>query len=122
MYLVIPNDLRTRIESGIIKVGYRLPSEADLSVQWGVSQLTSRQALNDLANLGFATRVKGAGTFSTDPRETGLLRQGVAKRSRPRLSLVLPFTPQMGRSIDLLHGVRECPAEALAISTLPKRF
>jgi DNA-binding LacI/PurR family transcriptional regulator len=107
MYLVILNDLRAKIESGIIKVGHRLPSEAELSAQWGVSRITSRRALNDLAELGFATRFRGAGTFSADPREVDLPKQGGGKRSRPVLSLVLPFATQLGRSIDLFHGVRE---------------
>jgi GntR family transcriptional regulator len=60
--------LRGRIESGEIGVGDRLPSEADLVSDFGVSRTTARRALDELRRQGLVRREPGRGTFLVSPR------------------------------------------------------
>ena len=60
--------LRGRIESGEIGVGDRLPSEADLVSDFGVSRTTARRALDELRREGLVRREPGRGTFLASPR------------------------------------------------------
>src|SRR5215213_10209370 len=55
--------LRGRIESGEIGVGDRLPSEADLVSDFGVSRTTARRALDELRREGLVRREPGRGRF-----------------------------------------------------------
>ncbi len=60
--------LKNRIESGDIGVGDRLPSEADLVRDYGVSRTTARRALDELRRQGLVRREPGRGTFLASPR------------------------------------------------------
>jgi GntR family transcriptional regulator len=55
------------IVTGKWKVDDRLPTETDLSSQYGVSKITVRQALRELATLGYVRREQGRGTFVQRP-------------------------------------------------------
>jgi GntR family transcriptional regulator len=59
----IEASLRTRIESGELGPGQRLPAERDMARQLGVSRMTVRQALAALADRGLVERGVGQGTF-----------------------------------------------------------
>ena len=63
VYIKIHNQLKRDIESGIWKVGDRIPSERALSVQFQVSRMTLRQALQTLVEEGILERRVAAGTF-----------------------------------------------------------
>ena len=60
--------LTERIESGEVGVGDRLPSEADLVAEFGVSRTTARRALDELRRQGLVRREPGRGTFLASPR------------------------------------------------------
>ena len=60
--------LTRSIESGVIGVGDRLPSEADLVRDYGVSRTTARRALDELRRKGMVRREPGRGTFLASPR------------------------------------------------------
>jgi GntR family transcriptional regulator len=51
------------IETGRWKPDEQLPTEEQLSVRFHVSKITVRQALRELANLGWVRREQGRGTF-----------------------------------------------------------
>lgn len=51
------------IETGRWKPDEQLPSEAQLSARFRVSKITVRQALRELASLGWVRREQGRGTF-----------------------------------------------------------
>ncbi len=68
LYYQILQDLRARIESGRIGIGERLPSEADLVRDYGVSRTTARRALDELRREGLVRREPGRGTFLASPR------------------------------------------------------
>ena len=68
LYHQILIGLTERIESGEIGVGDRLPSEADLVADFGVSRTTARRALDELRRQGLVRREPGRGTFLASPR------------------------------------------------------
>ena len=51
-----------------LKVGESIPSERQLSADFGVSRLTVRAALDDLVREGHLVRRRGAGTFVSEPK------------------------------------------------------
>lgn len=56
-------ELRSRIESGDLAVGDRLPSEASLCQDYGVSRSVVREALRGLQALGLTQSRTGKGTY-----------------------------------------------------------
>ena len=63
--LRVRDDLLSRIASGRIPAGSKLPPEPELAEEMGVSRPTLREALRSLEDDGFVTRTRGAGTYTT---------------------------------------------------------
>ena len=63
LYHQLQGVLRAEIESGRWRSDERLPSEVELARRFQVSKITVRQALQDLADLGYIRREQGRGTF-----------------------------------------------------------
>lgn len=55
--------LHDEIERGVLKPGDALPTEQALCEQFGVSRITVRRALSDLADQGYIERRHGVGSF-----------------------------------------------------------
>jgi GntR family transcriptional regulator len=68
LYHQILRGLTGRIGCGEFGVGDRLPSEADLVAEFGVSRTTARRALDELRRQGLVRREPGRGTFLASPR------------------------------------------------------
>ncbi|MGY4706656.1 extracellular solute-binding protein [Candidatus Bipolaricaulota sp. J31] len=69
LYLQIKEILKERIERGEYAPGERLPTEMELCEMFGVSRITVRQALNELAKEGLLYRQRGSGTYvNREPR------------------------------------------------------
>jgi GntR family transcriptional regulator len=68
MYFQIQTHLLKMIQSGQLRAGDPVPSEEELARVYGVSRMTSRQALQSLKNQGYAAGQKGRGTFVTQPK------------------------------------------------------
>ncbi len=68
LYHQVLSRLVESIESGVFGVGDRLPSEADLVRDYGVSRTTARRALDELRRRGLVLREPGRGTFLVSPR------------------------------------------------------
>ena len=66
LYYQLKNVLKSRILSSELKGNQRLPSEAELGVEYHVSRATVRQALSELMKDGMIYRDRGKGTFVTD--------------------------------------------------------
>lgn len=66
LYYQIAEDLRSRYEE--VQTGTRLPSEPELAKSYGVSRGTIKQALDELEKEGRIERIRGVGTFVTQPR------------------------------------------------------
>lgn len=61
--MLLADDLRARIRDGEWSAGDRLPTEAELVVQYQVSRSTVRQAVKTLQAQGLLTSRQGKGTY-----------------------------------------------------------
>lgn len=68
LYVQIRREIEAKIRAGGLPPGTRLPTEKDLSTQYGVSRATAQRVLNDLAEAGLAIRRRRHGTFVADVR------------------------------------------------------
>lgn len=57
-----------RIRSGDFKPGDALPTEMEIAERFGISRMTVRRAIGELANLGMVYTQKGKGTFVARPK------------------------------------------------------
>lgn len=62
-YEIISREIVGLIENHDLEPGMRVPSENEIRERYGVSNTTARKALQDLEIHGYATRIKGRGTF-----------------------------------------------------------
>ena len=96
-YVQIREALRARIVNGDFFPSTRLPSESDLERSYGVSRITVRQALRDLARDGLLHKVHGKGTFAGRPKaaqDITRLRgfgEAMAEQGRQTANKVLSF-------------------------------
>lgn len=63
IYLQIHNALKQKIERGEYKLGDKIPAERELAIEFGVSRMTLRQAVQTLADEGVLDRRVGDGTY-----------------------------------------------------------
>lgn len=66
-YLQIADELKEQIRSGKTPPGEKLPSEAELMSQHGVSRTVARQAISRLREDGYAISHQGKGSFASLP-------------------------------------------------------
>jgi GntR family transcriptional regulator, arabinose operon transcriptional repressor len=69
--------LRREIQSGRLKRGDRLPSEAELVRRFGASRITVGRAVRELQAAGLVERRAGSGTFVKLPQPSGALSFGL---------------------------------------------
>lgn len=62
-YIEICMNIIKDIESGDLQPGDKIPSENDLIRKYGISNTTARKSLQEIELRGWATRIKGKGTF-----------------------------------------------------------
>lgn len=63
LYLQLAAILRSRIESGVIAAGTRVPSETALEAEFDLARGTVRAAIDVLKREGLVESVQGRGTF-----------------------------------------------------------
>jgi GntR family transcriptional regulator len=68
-YQQLGRALESRISSGAIQRGARLPSEGDLSMEFGLSRATVRQAMQFLESRGAVKRIPNRGVFACEPAQ-----------------------------------------------------
>ncbi|WP_332647018.1 GntR family transcriptional regulator [Lysinibacillus sp. 54212] len=68
IYIQIEEILKQRIYLEEYGIDESIPSERELSIQFGVSRMTVRQAINTLVNSGLLYREKGRGTYVANPK------------------------------------------------------
>ncbi|MDO4292902.1 MAG: GntR family transcriptional regulator [Eubacteriales bacterium] len=66
LYEQIYREILGKIQDQTYQAGERLPSEKELSEQYHVSRITSKKALELLAEAGLAVRMPGRGTFVSE--------------------------------------------------------
>lgn len=65
-YYILMEELKEQILSGTIRPGEKLPSENEMTQQYGLSRHTVRKALSLLENEGYVTAHHGKGTFCSE--------------------------------------------------------
>jgi GntR family transcriptional regulator len=68
LYYQLKCAVRDAIDLGYWQAGEQLPNENKLAEDFGVSKITVRQALRQLADLGYVRREQGRGTFVSKPK------------------------------------------------------
>ena len=68
VYYQLKEDVKSKINQGVWKVGQCIDSERELSETYEVSRMTIRQALGELVHEGILVREKGKGTFVCEPK------------------------------------------------------
>lgn len=76
-YQQVYSALRRDIQTGRLKRGARLPSEAELGRTFGASRITVGRAVRDLQAQGLVERRAGSGTFVRTPHTAGALSFGL---------------------------------------------
>lgn len=76
-YRQVYEALRREIQSGRLKKGDRLPSEAELVRRFGASRITVGRAVRELQAAGLVERRAGSGTFVRVPQAPGALSFGL---------------------------------------------
>lgn len=75
MYLTIRSGLEAQIQSGELPPGAKMPTEAELQAEHGISRSVAQRVLNDLASAGLVIRQKRLGTHVAEgARQVNLLR------------------------------------------------
>jgi GntR family transcriptional regulator len=117
-------------------VGTAIPSERQLSADLGVSRLTLRAALDDLAREGYLVRRRGSGTYVQQPKiaqeltitsfSDDMRRRGMVPGSRTLSMSTILAGARLGRSLNVspseqivvVKRLRLADGETMAIETL----
>jgi len=70
LYQRIVDEIVTRIESGELPPGTKLPSSRELQEQYGTSHMTVRTAITILRDRGLVESVSGVGVFVAERPST----------------------------------------------------
>jgi GntR family transcriptional regulator len=119
-----------------LAVGDAIPSERQLSSDFGVSRLTVRAALDDLVREGYLVRRHGSGTFVSEPKiaqeltmtsfTEDMRRRGLRPESKTLDLRVVPAGARLGRLLHVspsepilvVDRLRLADGESMAIETL----
>ena len=66
LYLQIASDIREKIDTNVLTVGEKIPSQSELSQSYGVSLMTVKKALSELVNQKYLYSRTGKGTYVAD--------------------------------------------------------
>lgn len=103
-YKVIAEELTTKIQTGELPVGARLPREIDLENQYSVSRITASAAIKELQNSGLVDRIKGAGTFVREWKDSSNGPYGI--HGSALISVLFSNDNQFGTQ-EMLMGIEE---------------
>jgi len=97
-HVVVQEDIRKTIISGLLKPGDKLASEAELMSSYGVSSITVRKALVNLAEEGLIKRIQGKGSFVSDIPTTS---------ASGMIAAVMPYSDEPDVShLVILQGIQ----------------
>lgn len=111
-------DIRRGILAGTWAVGAKLPTEAQLAAETGLSLTTVRRAFDDLVQEGLVVRRQGAGSFVS-------VRQPLRRRSRLTVGVLLPETqlyyPRVLQGIEETLSAHDVSLQLATYNYLPER-
>jgi GntR family transcriptional regulator len=117
-------DLRDAVDAGEWKPGDQLPPERDLAGRYGVSLITVRRALTDLAREHRLERTRGKGTFVTRPPialdldapvsfTEEIRRLGHDPATRVVTARTMPAEPAVAEALTIAQGAHVVHLERL---------
>lgn len=115
LYQQIYNYLIDEIKSGKYRDGSRIPSEKELAEKFGVSRITSKKALELMAEKGLIQRMQGKGSFvveAADNIEPLLSGDLVAESRKESLIGVVMSDFSESYGIGLLKGIEKETSES----------
>ncbi|HHY31396.1 MAG TPA: GntR family transcriptional regulator [Firmicutes bacterium] len=115
LYHQLKESLRERIEAGEWSPGSQIPTEKELAAEYGVSQITVRQALARLVTEGLVERCQGRGTFVSQPSlvqdildlggfSAGFASAGVGIETRLLGAGIVPASEGVAKHLKLNQG------------------
>jgi GntR family transcriptional regulator len=115
LYFQIQRALVEKIHSGELREGDLLTSEWQLARAYHVSRVTAREALHGLKTSGYASSLRGRGTFVTKPNREKPLTQlrgftediaerGMVPASRLLEQRVIDTTAELAESLEVQVG------------------
>ncbi len=116
LYLQLYDTIKSKIDSGEYKVGEKIPSEAQLSENYGISRITVRSALEQLVNENILVKKHGKGTYVSMPvyvestlnEVRGSFTKSCIKMGKvPKTSLLSVQRKRAGKYISKQLGVNE---------------
>lgn len=103
LYKKIAMNIKQKIQSGELQADEKIPTENELSSQYGVSRITSKKALNILQEEGLIYRVRGSGSFV----KGNTINQSPGN-SHATIAIVLPFNHDdtgHGTTLSAIHSI-----------------
>lgn len=116
LYYQLQQILKEKIESGVWKPGETIPTESEITAQYGISRSTVRQAILALVDEGYLKREKSKGTLvksSTGRKQViGALMsftsemdmKGIPHYSRLIAQKVMPANNEVAAKLDIQIG------------------
>ncbi|WP_066660852.1 MULTISPECIES: histidine utilization repressor [unclassified Sphingomonas] len=116
-YIEIKRHIVAALRSGALKPGDRVPSEAEIVEQFGVSRMTANRALRELSTAGIIVRRAGAGSYIAEPKPIGhmieirniaeeIRARGHSYRSRVLCNEALRADPDVAELLGVRAGTR----------------
>jgi GntR family transcriptional regulator, arabinose operon transcriptional repressor len=93
-------ELGLAIQKGAFVPGQRLPTEAELMQQYGVSRTTVTRTLRDLEHHGVIRRRRGSGTFVKEVQRTATQQFGMLVHGIEPGSIFLKVYETLARAVD----------------------
>ena len=113
LYVQLDHILRENIAAGVWQPGAAVPSENELSRQFGVSRMTARSVITGLVRDGLLYRVQGKGTFVSEEK--------ISTRSPAYLGIREQLEEQGYRIETKLLSFAEEPASASVAAAIGRR-
>lgn len=114
LYEQLYNHILDHIRSGKLNQGDRVPSEAELAAQFGVSRITSKKALEMLEQHGLIDRIRGKGSFvsAANPaaQAAALRPDAPAAQSSGLIGAIVPDFSD-AYALKMIHAIEETCAE-----------
>jgi GntR family transcriptional regulator, arabinose operon transcriptional repressor len=122
IYERIFETLREEILQRKYNVGDRVPSEKELADEYNVSRITSKKALEMLADKGIIVRKPGRGSFVAE--EGGFQSDGLSSGERTRQSLIGLVMTDFGNTFGtrMIYGMERASAENDSFLVLRRSF
>lgn len=109
-YQQIADDIRQRILDGGYRSGEKLPTEADLMAEYGMSRIVIRNAIQTLVSEGLVTTQRGKGMFVRKQQPPRKRISGDLYGKRPVASPMKRATEAEGRRSEWEHATRTTTA------------